>query len=130
MKTSRFQIITVLLALVVMIGAGCYYDNTIFPEGPGISGPVTFAPDVVPIFTKNCSLSGCHVSGGQVPDLSASNAYSSLINGNFINTSSPKESEIYLWMKGLETLPMPPSGSKPTETAIVLAWIEQGAQNN
>ncbi|MEP6795918.1 MAG: hypothetical protein ABJB16_16440 [Saprospiraceae bacterium] len=130
MKTSRFQIITVLLALVVMVGGGCYYDNVIFPEGPSITGDVFFAPDVVPIFTKDCSLSGCHIPGGQTPDLSASNAYSSLINGNFINTSSPKESELYLWMQGLETLPMPPSGSKPTETAIVLAWIEQGAQNN
>lgn len=130
MKTSRFQILTTFLALVLMTGGGCYYDAVIPQGGSTVEGDVFFSADVIPIFEKNCSLSGCHASGGQQPDLSTANAYSSLINGNLVNTASPEESGLYRWMAGLESLPMPPSGSDPTNTAIVLAWIQQGALNN
>jgi hypothetical protein len=129
MKTSRIQIITALFAFMTLLG-GCYYDNVIFPEAAGPQGPVSFAGDVIPIFQTNCAVSGCHITGGQLPDLTTANAYNSLILGNFVSTSTPKSSPLYRWMAGLETLPMPPSGSNLKNTAIVLAWIEQGAQNN
>ncbi len=129
MKISRIQIITVLFAFITILG-GCYYDNVIFPEGATPQGPVSFSADVIPIFQKNCAVSGCHITGGQLPDLTTANAYNSLTIGNFVNTSEPKSSPLYRWMAGLEALPMPPSGSNLTNTAIVLAWIQQGAQNN
>jgi len=128
MKNSRFQILIALLALV-MVG-GCYYDSVIFPGGGPVEGDVYFSQHVIPILEKDCSISGCHISGGQKPDLSNANAYSSLTTGNYINVASPEDSELYLWMKGLKALSMPPSGTNATNTAIVLAWIQQGALNN
>jgi hypothetical protein len=130
MRTSRFQFLTVILALVMMVGVGCYNDYVIFPDGGEITGDVTFSADILPIFNKDCSLSGCHVSGSQAPDLSSANAYTSLTTGNFVDPASAEDSELYRWMKGLETLPMPPSGSNASNAAKVLAWIKQGAQNN
>lgn len=115
---------------MLVLGGGCYYDNVIFPDGGDIQGDVTFTTDIIPVFEKDCSTSGCHSPGGQKPDLSSANAFTSLSSGNYINTTSAEDSEIYLWMKGLKALPMPPSGSNAANTAKVLAWIKQGAQNN
>lgn len=129
MRNSRFQLVTALLTLIIL-GGGCYYDNVLLPSGEDIQGEMSFTADIIPIFDKDCNTSGCHTTGGQKPDLTAANAYTSLTNGNYINTSSPEESELYLWMKGLKGLPMPPSGTDATNTAKVLAWIKQSAQNN
>lgn len=118
------------MGFVLFVGGGCYYDNVIFPDGGEVTGDVSFSSDILPIFENDCATSGCHSTGGQKPDLTPANAYTSLINGNYINTSSPEDSELYLWMKGLKGLPMPPSGTDATNTAKVLAWIKQSAQNN
>jgi hypothetical protein len=129
MKNSRNKIPAVLLGLLIMLGGGCYYDNVIFPDA-GDVGEVNFSADILPLFENDCATSGCHNTGGQKPDLTPVNAYTSLTNGNYINTSTPEESEVYLWMKGLKELPMPPSGTQATNTAKVLAWIKQGAPND
>lgn len=130
MRTSRFQLGAVLLVLVLMFGGGCYYDAVIFPEVGEVTGDVSFSADILPIFDKDCNTSGCHNTGGQKPDLTSTNAYSALTNGGYLNTASPEESELYLWMKGLRAIPMPPSGAKPVDNAKVLAWIQQGALEN
>jgi hypothetical protein len=122
--------LTVLLGLGLMMWGGCYYDNVIFPDGGEVTGDVSFTADIIPIFDKDCNSSGCHNPGGQKPDLSSANAFTALANGNYINTSAPEDSELYLWMKGLKALPMPPSGSDAGNTAKVIAWIRQGALNN
>jgi hypothetical protein len=122
----------VLLSSAVLFSLpGCYKDKTvIFDTGAEITRTVSFASDIIPIFTKSCSLSGCHVSGGHVPDLSASNAYNSLKVGNYYNTTSPESSTIYLWLTGKKTTQMPPGGLNKDYNALVLAWIKQGANNN
>ena len=130
MKNSRFKILVTLLAWMMIMWGGCYYDSVIFPGGGEVEGEVYFSEHVIPILEKDCSISGCHNTGGQKPDLSNANAYSSLTTGNYIDVASPEDSELYLWMKGLKALAMPPSGTNATNTAIVLAWIQQGALNN
>ena len=130
MKTLRFHILACIAALVLVLGGGCYYDDVIFPTAGEIQGDVSFSADIVAIFDKDCNTSGCHSTGNQKPDLSSANAYNSLTNGGYVNISYPEESELYLWMKGLKTAPMPLSGSNTSYTANVLAWIKQGAQNN
>lgn len=129
MRILKFHILLSIAVLVLALG-GCYYDEVIFPTAGEVQGDVSFSADIIPIFSKDCSTSGCHSTGGQKPDLSSANAYNSLLNGGYINISYPEESELYLWMKGLKTVPMPISGSNAGYTANVLAWIKQGAQNN
>ncbi|MDZ4748072.1 MAG: hypothetical protein SH808_06260 [Saprospiraceae bacterium] len=129
MKKSRFQMLTVMLAFTLFAGWGCYNDAVIYPAGD-FKGEVSFTGDVIPIFNADCNTSGCHNPGGIKPDLSPANAYISLTTVGYINTGAPEESELYRWMKGLEAVPMPPSGSDALNTSIVLAWIQQGALEN
>jgi len=129
MKIIKYRHV-ILLALIAAVMSSCYYDEVIKAEENIDVGEVTFSNDIIPIFNQSCNVSGCHARGGQKPDLSPENAYNSLINGNYVNVDSPENSELYLWVKGENALPMPPSGSDATINANILAWIEQGALNN
>lgn len=116
---------------VLFLLPGCYKDRTvIFDTGAEITRPVAFANDIIPIFSKSCSLSGCHLTGGKSPDLSTANAYNSLKIGNYYNTGNPQTSVIYLWLTGKKSTPMPVGGINKDYNALILAWIKQGAQNN
>lgn len=122
------KVLLPIVACLILAGAaGCKYDISIDPV---VTGPVSFSADILPIFNSSCNMSGCHNTGGTVPDLTPANAYTALTNGNYINTSSPASSELYLWMRGEKGLPMPLSGPNAEYNAMVLAWINQGALDN
>ena len=125
------KIIGVLAGVTMLLLIGCFKDKTvIFDTGEEITRPVSFASDIISIFNSSCNTSGCHSSGGKSPDLTLANAYSSLLNGGFINTGDPQTSELYLWMAGKRGTPMPLDGVNKDFNALVLAWIKQGANNN
>ena len=127
MKNIKILRNALLLAGVLMLGTtACVYE-TIVPEVVEPVEDVSFSQDIIPIFNENCNLSGCHSTGEWAPDLTATNAYNSLINGNYVNTSDPESSVLYVKIA--------PGGSmeqysSPQETALILGWIEEGAQNN
>jgi len=124
-------IISVIAAVVLLVLSGCYRDKTVlFDTGDEVTRTVTFSNDIIPIFNSSCNISGCHSPGGKAPDLSAANAYNSLMGGGYINTDDPYSGELYLWMTGKKGTPMPVSGVNKDYNALVLAWIKQGAQNN
>jgi hypothetical protein len=75
-------------------------------------------------------LSGCHSSGGIVPDLSPGKAYISLTTSDYLDLENPENSELYGLTSGQLSPSMPPKGADPTIAATILAWIQQGAQNN
>jgi hypothetical protein len=133
MKKKILSFLIVPALFVIGLISGCYYDEvipdvSIYEEDPG--GEVTFSGDIIPIFNTSCSLSGCHSPGGHSPDLTAANAYNSLINGEYIDVENPEQSELYQWVNGNRTTPMPISGTDPKIASAILAWITQGAQNN
>lgn len=118
------------VAAVTLILSGCKYDFIVPEDVPDPDDPnaeqVSFAQEIQPIFTNNCT--SCHDTGGQMPDLTAGNAYSSINTTRYINFDTPGESLIY-------TRPHPSNtGSHPTysesQAAKLLLWINQGAQNN
>ena len=116
---------------VLFLLTSCYKDKTVVSDtGAEITRPVTFANDIIPIFNKSCSLSGCHVNGGKAPDLSAANAWNSLKIGNYFNTADPANSVMMLWLTGKKSTQMPVGGMNKDINALVLAWIKQGANNN
>jgi hypothetical protein len=120
-----------LAGFTMLLLMGCYKDKTvIFDTGTEITRTVSFGSDIISIFNSSCNTSGCHSAGGISPDLSAVNAYISLSNGGYINSSDPQTSELYLWMTGKKGTPMPVDGVNKDFNALVLAWIKQGAQNN
>ena len=131
MLRKKSVTVCILAGAMMFFLAGCYKNRTVFFEtGEEITRPVSFATDIIPIFNASCNNSGCHSRGGKAPDLSASNAFNSLTVGNYVNTNVPEISELYLWMIGQRSTPMPPNGINKDNNALVLAWIKQGALNN
>jgi hypothetical protein len=132
MLSNKSNVGIILVAsLLLYLLPGCYKDKTVVSDtGAVITRTVTFANDIIPIFSKSCSISGCHTAGGHVPDLSAANAYNSLKIGNYFNTNNPESSVLYLWLTGKKTTQMPVGGMDKDINAMVLAWIKQGANNN
>jgi hypothetical protein len=130
MKTLKFLFT---LIMVILLMSGCIYnfilpDEVIDPGDPD-APELSFAQDIIPIFTASNNCTGCHDTGGQMPDLTAANAYASLNSSRYINVSSPDQSKIYTW-------PHPDTDSHKqkkytdAQAAKVLVWITQGAQNN
>ena len=125
MKKRLIFLFTVLLALFV---SGCKYDFILPVPVTPVTGDVSFATQVVPIFNTGSKCTSCHKPGGQSPDYTAANAYASIVPA-LVNLSAPDQSMIY-------TFPGPTTAThswkKLTagEAAIILQWVKQGAKNN
>lgn len=124
--TKCLGFIAVLMFLLMGI-TSCEYEFIEIDESdPDI--PVSFADDIIPIFTAGNNCTVCHRTGSQSPDLTAGNAYNSIVP-TLINSSEPESSIIYSY-------PSPATSTHgfkkytQTQAALVLAWIKQGAENN
>jgi hypothetical protein len=125
----NFKLVSLSLMLFLAFNTGCYYDQVyvapVIPDLPDV--PVSFATEIQPIFTAKCI--GCHSSGSPAAglDLTDGNAYASINVPKYISLGTPAESLIY-------TKPDPAGAHfakySTTEAAIVLKWIEEGAQDN
>lgn len=120
----------ILACASILFLASCYKDRTVIAEVPEITRTVSFSQDIIPILNSGCSMSGCHNAGGQVPNLSTTNAFNSLTVGNYIDKNNAANSILYLKMTGKKGIPMPVSGVNKDYNALIYAWIKQGASNN
>jgi hypothetical protein len=123
----------IILGFCIIFITGCYKVTTYtVPTDVAVTTPVSLATDLIPIFSKNCSISGCHNSGGLKPDLSSDKVYNSLINGNYVDIGTPENSQVYQWLTGKKAVAMPVgAANNPSNiNQLVLAWIKQGAKNN
>lgn len=120
------------IGFLLVITSGCYKVATlVIEDNQEITTPVSLANDLQPIFDKSCTSSGCHNTGGKVPNLSRDKSYTSLVDGGYVNVDVPKSSELYLWLTGVKTPSMPIGVNNPSNiNNLVLAWIKQGAKNN
>lgn len=129
---NSFIKIFILAVFTVFLASGCKYD-WIIPEEVPIIDPndpnqqISFSEEILPIFLNGNNCTACH-GGGQVPDLREDRAYTSINTTRYINKETPEESRIY-------AVPNPDTGNHykqftPTQAALVLAWIQQGAKNN
>ena len=133
MSKKLIVVTLILVATCTLLITGCYKVTTLVENNEQeITTSVSLSTNLVPLFTKNCSLSGCHSSGGQKPDLTADKAYTSLANGGYVNLNDPANSEIYLWLTGKRAVTMPVgAANNPSNiNQYILAWIKQGAKNN
>ncbi|HET9824503.1 MAG TPA: hypothetical protein VFP87_04180 [Chitinophagaceae bacterium] len=127
MKSKTLILFSAILLSTAL--TGCYKD--IISPGQDPNGPpqyVSFSGDLVPIFSKNCALSGCHDGAAHNPALTPENAYTALINGGYVNTIVPTNSIIY---GEVNSGSMPPTGAlKASDVQKILDWIRNGAPNN
>jgi hypothetical protein len=131
MKILRILII---VFAVTSLFNGCSY-NFIVPEEVPVIDPddpdapqISFANEIIPIFVNNNNCTSCH-NGSQVPDLRAENAYASINNSRYINTTTPEESKIYKYCSPETTTHMRKKYNS-AQAALILGWIQQGAKNN
>jgi len=109
--------------LIFIAVSSCEYKNIEPIEVELPDEEVSFTQQIQPIFDDKCV--SCHSSTN--PVLSAGDAYNNLIQGNYVNTEDPEASNIY--QKMLDEHPAGNSMSA-TERALLLKWIEEGAQDN
>jgi len=116
----------VLAVFVLILSASAFISCEKYVYDPPKLDPnkqISFQSDIVPIFTSNCS---CHVSGSQTPKLSPTKAYDALINGGYINTTTPSSSGIYTKIASGHNS----DGVSDLDRQMILQWIKQGALNN
>ena len=113
-----------LLFIILSISFSCEYKFVELPEITNDS--ISFKNDIVPIFNNSCNTTGCHVVGHTIIDLSPENAYDDLWAKSLIDTAAPAESELYTKIAGGKHF----DNATPTDYAMILKWIEQGANNN
>jgi hypothetical protein len=125
------QFLTVLGLLSIFIS--CEYEFIEVakpkPPDPNDTTPVdtiSFALTIEPIF-QSSGCTGCHSSGDI--NLSAGNAYNSIMTNSLAVPFDPEASKIY-------TIPHPVSGthikkySSVDDANLIAEWIYQGALNN
>jgi len=103
----------------------CQYEWIEF-EDPEIPDVVSFSNDIVPIFEASCNTNVCH-GGSKDPDLRPDKAFNSLITGGYVDVDNPEQSIIYTCLLTGESMEQ---YAQPGDDELILAWIEQGAQDN
>ena len=98
------------------------------PEIPSIS----FANDVNPILSGNCTQSGCH--GQQEHEAFSLSGYQSVMKDEIVVAGKPHSSKIYqaiLKFSGEEAMPpLPANRLSDEQIETIYLWILQGAKNN
>lgn len=120
----RWDLICILLVLVFLTSCKWETIEPVEVDLPPIDQPISFANDIQPIFNSKCT--GCHPSLGGL-NLEEGSSYSQITSKGLANLTSPIESKIYYKPD--------PNGNHSAkysvkEAALVLRWIEEGAQNN
>ena len=124
------RLILAISALSIIALAGCYKD--VISPGQDPNAPpqdVSYSGDIQPIFSDNCTNSGCHDAiPSHKPSLVPEKSYNALISGGYVNTAVPTSSILYGEVKSGA---MPPTGAlKQSEIQQILDWIRNGAPNN
>ncbi len=94
---------------------------------------VKFKANIIPIFNLSCNKSPCHAKGGQAPDLSASNAYTSLTFYGYVDADAAATDSLYAKSSPIyQKITTGSMKDKATDQdrALVLKWIQQGALDN
>ncbi len=94
------------------------------PEEQGIEN-VSYSNDMQPFFDAKCT--NCHNGSGIPLNLTSPGSFDALINGNYIDTDNPANSELYTKIMPGESMS---EFASPTEREMTLVWIEEGANNN
>lgn len=86
---------------------------------------VSFSNDIIPIFNDKCVTSTCHSGSPPPPDLTATNAYSSLTTGGYLENTTDANPFYVKITEGTMAQYV-----TPCEQSKILNWIEQGANDN
>lgn len=110
-----------LFICVLLVSASCAYDNAeeLYGEIDCPPEGTSFSQTVSPIIQANCAVSGCHVTGQQLPTLETYDQIAS--NANKIKTRTSNG-----------TMPPSTAMSSLTQQQIddIACWVDAGAPEN
>lgn len=115
-KQMKQFLYTITCSLVVLLGS-CEWksEEALFAEPEACAEPLSFATHIAPIVQTNCAISGCHLSGGQPPELTSYEKVKARATDVLRETQSGN---------------MPPSYSNKSltqeEVKQIACWVEQG----
>lgn len=119
------KITSVVLGILVVIFTSCRKDPVLAPG----TKQVCFDSIVMPIIKSNCSMSGCHGSGGESPILLSYDDVKAIVKAG-----DPNNSKLYnvITAKGFVLTSMPPKPRPQLNVQQIndiTIWILQGADN-
>lgn len=119
------------IACLAVIAAGCYNDkgDKLYPMPSAVVcdtvNTISYAKDIMPVFAKNCSLSGCHSA------TPPNNGYDfSTYDGVKLAAANNRLVGAINWESGYS--PMPKGMAKLSQCDIdkITRWTLRGANNN
>ncbi|MCB0473539.1 MAG: hypothetical protein KDC56_10815 [Flavobacteriaceae bacterium] len=116
----------VLACSVSLLCFSCYYDTELQQEIPPPPSGVSFANDVLPIFSK-CT--GCHNGSVASPDLGSANVYNILVP-TYVTAGNAENSKLYNRLPGVGHPVDAGFTLTVNEISLIKGWIDQGADNN
>ena len=141
-----FVPVRVAIGLFLLAGVACAGDGTGL-DGDDGNDEITLSR-VQPIFTGNCTFSGCHIgsSPAQGMNLGAGQAFSSVVNVpamelpsmNRVTPNQPNDSYLVHKVQGTHLaaagsgsrMPLGRSPLSQADIDLIRAWIQAGAQPN
>jgi hypothetical protein len=122
----KFDKICLLLSLIILITIFSWTTSCTHVANIVNIPEVCFTSDILPIFTSNCAISGCHDGGGQESHFSLS-SYSNIIKD--IVPGNPDGSKLYQVIISKWGNLMPPDKPLTLDNRRkIRVWIEQGAK--
>lgn len=109
---------------VIFFTTSCTKDYVISPPPPDPTDTIFYSLDIQPFFNANC-ITGCH--DNIPPRLEDPGSYDNLIQGGYINLTSPEQSLLYTKINAGGSMA---AYASATERQEVLLWIKQGALKN
>ena len=107
-------------------------DTIVVITHPCDPDSVYFETDLLPILRSNCAISGCHDAQSHKEGVVMEN-YSTIRSTGKINLSNPSGSKLYRSLidtdPGDRMPPAPRPALSSEQIALVLKWIQQGAQD-
>lgn len=96
---------------------------------------ISFNHDVIPLFTQNCAISGCHT--GQYPagnvnlDSLVAYAHATKPGTGYVHAGSPSTSILVQQLSVSANQHMPPNAQlSDCQINIISCWVQEGAANN
>lgn len=117
------NILNSVFLIIIFVAVSCDYHSISYEED-NLKKEVSFTTNIEPAFQQKCL--SCHTTSN--PVLTKDKARESLLTGNYIDLDNPDQSIVYLKTKDGH-----PGGNNvltPSELALLLKWIEQGAMDN
>jgi hypothetical protein len=114
--------------LVLFLMFSCEYE-TIEIDLPDPGETISFADDIIPIFTEGSNRCiSCHGDNATPPNLTAERAYASIVP-HLVNVDNPEASRIYQVPSSFTSAHSFRSYTT-LQAARILTWIRQGANDN